>query len=296
MKYKFLSNTWVKDAVLIVIGTFILAVGIVFFIAPYRFVPGGVYGISIIFHHLLGTPIGVVALCLDIPLLIIGIRILGNKFGVKTIVGLVLTAVFVDVLGQLTGNKPLVDDDALLSAIFGGVLVGFALGLVFRAKATSGGTDIVAMIVSKYTRLPLGKSLIYVDSTIVLLGLAAFHDWKIPLYSWLIIFITGKVIDMVVEGVNVNKVVIIISDKHEEIRDKIIVNMDRGGTYLMAQGMFEGSEKKVIYTNISRRELPTLLSHIKEIDPNAFVSVIEANEVIGDGFKSMKEIRMKNEE
>ena len=284
---KFFLKKWFKDGVLIVVGTFILAVGLVFFIAPYKFVPGGVYGISIVIHHLLGTPIGLVALCLDIPLLLIGIKILGNKFGVKTILGLVLTAVFVDILGQVLGNNPLVEDDALLSAIFGGALVGLGLGIVFRAKATSGGTDIVAMILCKYTRLPMGQSLIYVDSTIVLIGLFAFHDWKIPLYSWLIIFIAGKVIDMVVEGVKVHKVVIIISDKHEEIRERIIVDLSRGGTYLIGEGMYEGAEKKVIYTNITRRELPILLEHVKEVDPNAFVSVIDANDVIGDGFKSL---------
>ena len=286
---KVFSNKWIKDTVFIIIGTFILAVGLVFFIAPYKFVPGGVYGISIVIHHLFGTPIGLVALCLDIPLLLIGIKILGNKFGVKTVVGLVLTAVFVDILGQVLGNNPLVENDALLSAIFGGALVGLGLGLVFRAKATSGGTDIVAMIICKYTRLKMGQSLIYVDSAIVLIGLLVFKDWKIPLYSWLIIFITGKVIDMVVEGISVHKIVIIISDKHEEIRKKIIVDIGRGGTYLIAEGMYEGAEKKVIYTNITRRELPILLEHIKEIDPAAFVSVIDANDVIGDGFKSLKE-------
>jgi len=288
-KDKLFSKVWFRDAALIIVGTFSLAVGMVFFIAPYKFVPGGVYGISIVIHHLLGTPIGLVSLCMDIPLFLIGMRMLGSKFAIKTFVGVVLTAVFVDVLGQIWGNQPLVEDDALLSGIFGGVLAGVGLGLVFRAKATSGGTDIVAMIMSKFTHQPMGQSLIYVDSVVVLVGLIAFRDWKIPLYSWLIIFITGKVIDMVVEGISVNKVVIIISKKHEQIREKIIVNMERGGTYLNAQGMYEGKEEKVIYLNISRRELPILLSYIRDIDPKAFVSVIDAYDVLGDGFKPLKE-------
>jgi uncharacterized membrane-anchored protein YitT (DUF2179 family) len=288
-KDKLFSKVWFRDAALIIVGTFSLAVGMVFFIAPYKFVPGGVYGISIVIHHLLGTPIGLVSLCMDIPLFLIGMRILGSKFAIKTFVGVVLTAVFVDTLGQIWGNQPLVEDDALLSGIFGGVLVGVGLGLVFRAKATSGGTDIVAMILSKYTHLPMGQALIYVDSAVVLVGLIAFRDWRIPLYSWLIIFITGKVIDMVVEGISAHKVVIIISDKYEEIGEKILFNMERGGTYLKAQGMYGGVEKRVIYTNISRRELPILLAHIREIDPAAFVSVIDAHDVLGDGFKSLKE-------
>ena len=288
-KEKIFSKKWFQDALLIIVGTFILAVGIVFFIAPYKFVPGGVYGISIVIHHLLGTPIGLVSLCMDIPLLLIGIKVLGSKFGYKTLAGIVLTAVFVDTLGRIWGYNPLVEDDPLLSGIFGGALVGLGLGLVFRAKATSGGTDIVAMILSKFTQLPMGQSLIYVDSVVVLIGLIAFQDWKIPLYSWLVIFITGKVIDMVVEGMSVNKVVIIISDKHEEIRGKIINDMNRGGTYLKAQGMYGGEDKKVIYSNISRRELPILMAHIRDIDPAAFVSVLDANDVLGDGFKPLKE-------
>lgn len=288
-KEKIFSKSWFKDYTLIILGTLSVAVGMAFFIAPYKLVPGGVYGISIVFHHLLGTPIGAVSLCMDIPLLLIGIKILGKRFGVKTFVSIVLMAVFVDVFGRVWGNNPLVEGDALLSSIFGGVLLGLGLGLIFRAKATSGGTDIIAMILSRYTRFPLGQSLIYVDSVIVLVGLIAFHDWKIPLYSWLVIFITGKVIDTVVEGMSVNKVVIVISEKHEAIREKLLFGMERGGTYLHAEGMYEGKEKKVIYTNISRRELPLFLSYIREIDPDAFVSVIDAHDVLGDGFKPLTE-------
>ena len=288
-KDKIFSKSWFKNYSLIIAGTFILAAGMVFFIAPYKLVPGGVYGISIVIHHLLGTPIGAVSLCMDIPLLLIGIRILGKRFGIKTFIAIILTAFFVDLLGRIWGNQPLVEGDALLSSIFGGVLMGLGMGLIFRSKATSGGTDIIAMILSKYSRLPVGQSLIYVDSIIVLIGLIAFHDWKIPLYSWLVIFITGKTIDTVIEGISFNKVVIIISEHHAEIREKLLFKLDRGGTYLRAEGMYEGKEKKVIYTNISRRELPILLDHIKDIDPNAFVSVIDAHDVIGDGFRPLKE-------
>ena len=286
-KDKIFSKAWIRDVILIITGTFCFAVGLVFFIAPYKFVPGGVYGISIVLHHLLGTPIGLVSLCMDIPLLLIGIKVLGKQFGIKTFVGIILTAVFVDVLGQIWGNDPLAEGDALLSAIFGGALVGLGLGLIFRSKATSGGTDIIAMIVNKYTRLPLGQSLMYVDSVIVLIGLIAFQDWKIPLYSWLVIIIVGKIIDAIVEGLSFNKVVIIISERHDEIREKILFSMQRGGTYLIAEGMYEKKDKKVIYTNISRRELPILLAYIRDIDPDAFVSVLDAHDVLGDGFRPL---------
>ena len=202
---------------------------------------------------------------------------------------MVLSSVFMDLLTYFWGERPLVVNDALLSTIFGGVLSGFGLGLIFKAKATSGGSDIIAMIIAKYTKLPIGQLMIYVDSCIVLIGLFAFGDWKIPLYSWLVIFLCGKVIDVVLQGVSYDKTVFIVSDKYEEIRNVIINDLDRGGTTIKAEGMYQGNPKNVIFTNVNRRELAILQSYIHQIDPNAFMTVINANEVIGSGFKSLKE-------
>lgn len=283
------SRKWIISYSLIITGAFILAASFVLFITPYRIVPGGVYGISIVLHYLIGTPVGLVALCFDIPLTILGIRILGPRFGVKTVVGFSLTAVFTDTLTYFRGDEPLVVGDALLSSIFGGVLAGLGLGLIFRAKATSGGSDIVAMIIAKYTRLPLGMLLIYVDSAIVLAGLLAFGDWKIPLYSWIVIFITGKVIDVVLEGVNREKSLFIISDRHEEIRERILKDLDRGGTYITGRGMYNLAEKQIIFTVVNRRELGLLQEYIHAIDPKAFLAVTDATEILGEGFKSLKE-------
>jgi uncharacterized membrane-anchored protein YitT (DUF2179 family) len=236
-----------------------------------------------------GLPIGTMALIMNIPLTILGVKILGPKFGVKTVVGFVLSSVFIDLLTYFWGDVPLVANDALLSSIFGGVLVGFGLGLIFKAKATSGGSDIVAMIIAKYTRLPLGQLMIIVDSVIVLFGLAVFQDWKIPLYSWIVIFITGKVIDMVLEGISYDKTLFIVSDKFEEIRDRIINDLNRGGTYIPGKGMYNGADKTIIFTVVNRREMALLEEYISQIDPEAFVTVIEAKEILGQGFKSLNE-------
>jgi uncharacterized membrane-anchored protein YitT (DUF2179 family) len=289
IKEKPFSRKWFISYSLITIGAFILATSFVLFITPYKIVPGGVYGISIVLHYLLGTPVGLVALCFDIPLTIIGIKFLGPRFGMKTVAGFSLTALFTDTLTFFWGYEPLVNGDALLSSIFGGVLAGLGLGLIFKAKATSGGSDIVAMILAKYTRLPLGMLMIYVDSVIVLIGLVVFQDWKIPLYSWIVIFITGKVIDVVLEGVSHDKSLFIISDKHEEIRDKILTNLDRGGTFIDGKGMYNMAEKRIIFTVVSRRELGLLQEYIHEIDPKAFLTVTDATEILGEGFKSLKE-------
>jgi uncharacterized membrane-anchored protein YitT (DUF2179 family) len=283
------SRKWFLSYSLITIGAAFLATSFVLFITPYKIVPGGVYGISIVMHYLLGTPVGMMALCFDIPLTIVGIKFLGPRFGMKTVVGFSLTALFTDSLTFFWGFEPLVKGDALLSSIFGGVLAGLGLGLIFKAKATSGGSDIVAMILAKYTRLPLGVLMIYVDSAIVLVGLLVFRDWKIPLYSWIVIYITGKVIDVVLEGVSHDKSLFIISDKHEEIRDKILKNLDRGGTFIDGKGMFNMAEKRIIFTVVSRRELGILEEYIHDIDPKAFLTVTDATEILGEGFRSLKE-------
>lgn len=296
-KEKLFSREWFKVWSLITIGAFILASGFVFFIDPHRIAPGGVYGIGIVVHYLTkgllswapeGLPIGAVGLALNVPLTIIGIKLLGPRFGVKTVIGFILASVFIDALHFVFGYDPLVDD-LLLSSIFGGVLIGYGLGLIFKSKATSGGSDIIAMIIAKYTRLPLGQLMIYVDSAIVLLALVAFKDWKIPLYSWLVIYITGKVIDMTMQGVSYDKTLFIVSDKYELIRDKLINDIDRGGTLINGTGMYKGQDKKIIFTNVSRREVYILRDYIEQIDPRAFITVIDANEILGNGFKPIRE-------
>lgn len=288
-KEKLFSLKWFRAYLLIMVGAFIMASGFVLFITPHNIVPGGVYGISIVIHHFTGWPIGLTALCFDIPLTIIGVRLLGPRFGVKTVVGFILTAVFVDGLTYFYGEEPLVPGDVLLSSVFGGVLIGLGLGLIFKSKATSGGSDIIAMIISKYTRLPLGQLLIYVDSAIVISGLFAFQDWKVPLYSLIVIYITGRVVDLVLQGVSVEKTLFIISEKHAEIRDKIINDMNRGGTFLKGEGMYNGGEKSIIYTVLTRREMAILQDYIHKVDPDAFLTVINANEILGKGFKSLQD-------
>ncbi|HLN52213.1 MAG TPA: YitT family protein [Lentimicrobium sp.] len=297
---KIFSAQWFKAYSLTLLGSFILAAGFVFFINPYNIVPGGVYGIGIVVHHLTrgmfsfwptGIPIGLFGLILNIPLTILGIKILGPRFGFKTVLGFVLTSIFMDLLTMLVGEGDYLGlkEDVLMASLFGGVLLGFGLGLIFKSKATSGGSDIIAMIISKYTRLPLGQLMIYVDSTIVLLGLLAFGDWRIPLYSWIVIFVTGKVIDITMQGVSYDKMLLIISDQFEPIRDKIINDLHRGGTYIPGKGMYNNRDKTIIFTVLTRRELAILQEYVHQADPNAFLTVVDANEILGEGFRSLKE-------
>lgn len=280
------------DYTLIVIGAFILASGFVFFINPYNIVPGGVYGVGIVVHHLIpAIPVGLFGLALNIPLTMLGIKILGPKFGFKTVLGMILASLFMDGLTQIVGEDDplLLKDDLLLSCIFGGIVIGFGLGLIFRSRATSGGSDIIAMITAKFTRLPLGQLLMIIDSIIVLIGLIVFKDWKIPLYSWIVIYVTGKVIDITLDGINYDKALFIVSDKHEEIRECILKDLDRGGTYFKSEGLYSNQPKNVIFTVITRRELATLERRIQQIDPKAFLTVMNTSEILGEGFKSLEE-------
>jgi len=292
------TREWFNVYSQIAIGAFIMAAGFVFFVTPYRIVPGGVYGISIVIHYLTqgvfsfapdGLPIGLMGLIMNIPLTILGIKILGPRFGVKTVAGFVFTSLFIDLLTHFWGTKPLVPDEALLSAIFGGVLIGLGLGLIFRTRASSGGSAIIGMIIEKYTRLPLGQIMIAVDSAIVLIGLATFQDWKIPLLSWLVIYISGKVIDIALEGLHYNKTLLIITDHYDEVKNVILSDIGRGATLIKAQGMYSDEEKKLIFSNMSRREAFLLKEKIKQIDPRAFITIINTNEILGEGFKTMQE-------
>jgi uncharacterized membrane-anchored protein YitT (DUF2179 family) len=285
----------------ILAGTFIMAVAFVYFISPYKLAPGGVYGISIMLHYLYdihntlltgifgnipaNLDISVAAICMEIPLLILGIKTLGKKFGIKTVTGIFSLAAFTFILENLWGYEPLVDD-IMLSAIFGAVCMGLGCGLIFRTGATSGGTDIVSMIFHKKTSIPLGTAIIIVDSCIVLISFVAFNDIKIPLYSFIIIYISGRIVNAAVYGFNNIKTLFIVSDKHEDIA-RFILQIERGGTILYGKGMYTGNNKNIIFSNVSLKEVNSILQYIKEVDPDAFITIIDAGQVVGAGFKSI---------
>lgn len=323
------SGKWFYNYSLVVAGAFIMAAGFVFFIVPHNLVPGSIYGIGIVINKLTqdlfpqglfgtlnpedytsfftgilyyfmdysndlfrkfggGIPVGIASLLINVPLSLVGIKILGPRFGVKTILSFVLCALFLDTITAWWGVIPLVDD-VLLACIFGGILIGFGLGLILKAKATSAGSDILAMITAKHLKLPLGQTVIYIDSLIVLSSLYIKPDWQIPLYSWIVLFVIGKVTDITLQGSHYEKALFIISDKYEEIKSKVIGDLNRGGTFLKGTGMYDGEEKNMIFMVVNRRELSMLQDYIHSIDPEAFVTVMETNEILGKGFKSLND-------
>lgn len=279
-------------------GCFIFALGNILFAEPYGFAPGGTYGLSIVFHHLWGWRTEVSALSMDIPLLIIGFLFLGGKFGIKTVICTLVIPVFMSLIHHYYGFSALLEpeiaerellQEQLLSAVFGGVVYGVGLGMIFRSRATSGGSDIIAMILHKYTHISIGTLVIIVDCTITLTTVLAFGDWRLPMYSWILIFVEGKVIDMVVEGGSNHKTLMIISKETGKIRDFIIGEINRGATIFEAKGAYAGEQREVIYTILSLREMMVLRHYMKQIDPDAFINVIDSKEIIGNGFKPLNQ-------
>ncbi|MCE1201977.1 MAG: YitT family protein [Bacteroidia bacterium] len=288
VRYKPLSRSWFKAYALILAGAFIIAAGYVLFITPHRIVPGGIYGISIVLHHTFGTPVGLTAMFFNVPLTLLGIRVLGPRFGAKTFTGFILTSGFMDGLNWLTQGKPVVEDDILLSALYGGAVIGLGVGMLFKAKATCGGTDVMAMMLGKWTGKPLGRLMMMVDGLIVVLGAVVFEDWAIPLYSLLAIFMMGQIIDLVMQGLRYDKLILLISDRQSEITNYIIKDLQRGGTLIKAAGMYAGVERQMIYVVLNRREVALLQEFTARTDPGAFLTVLDADEILGEGFMPLQ--------
>jgi len=289
VRYKPLSASWFMAYALIVAGAFVIASGYVFFITPHRIVPGGIYGISIMLHHTLGTPVGLTAILFNVPLALIGIKVLGPRFGAKTFTGFTFTSAFIDGLSWLAQGRPVVEDDVLLSALFGGAIIGLGVGMLFKAKATCGGTDVLAMMLGKWTGKPLGRLMMMVDGIIVVLGAVVFENWAIPLLSLLAIYMMGQVIDLVMQGLRYDKLVLLVSDKHQELATYIIDDLQRGGTLISANGMYSGAERPLTYVVLNRREVAMLQEFVARTDPKAFMTVLDADEILGEGFRPLTE-------
>lgn len=292
-----MNRQTIRQWLYVVVGAALLATAFVLFITPYRIVPGGVYGMGVVLNYLFpAIQVGTYGLAMDIPLLIIAFRIFGAKFGTKTIVAAVLTPVIMNALTWFAGTDPItmfggkidLSNDVLLSCIFGGTLMGAGVGLILKTHATSGGTDIVAMIVSKYLHMPISRAVLYVDSLVVLFGLVVLGDWKLPLYSLVTIFVSSRVIDYIVDGGSGDKLLFILSQKHDRIRDYILGDLERGGTYIKASGMYTGDDKEMIFVVVSRREVSLMRDRIREVDPEAFMIVVDAHETLGEGFKTFE--------
>lgn len=285
----------------LVFGSLLFAVGDVMFVNPYLLAPGGTYGLANVLNTVWPWKISYYAICMDIPLLLIGTWILGPKFGAKTVISTILIFAFTWLLETFWGYQPVIHDgllnepvkglafvpDYFLNTLVAGLVYGVAIGLVFKSGATSGGSDIISMILHKYTKVSLGTLVLIVDSCITLSSFIAFHQLRLPIYSILLIVIESKVIDLVVEGVKSYKTAFIVTDEIDAVRNFIIEDLDRSGTVFAGSGLYQGAERKMIYVTLNRADLVKLKANLRFLDPNAFVNVIESSEIMGNGFKAL---------
>ena len=285
----------------LVLGSLIFAVGDVMFVNPYLLAPGGTYGLANVLNTVWPWKISYYAICMDIPLLLIGTWILGPKFGAKTVISTILIFAFTWLLETFWGYRPVIHDgllnepvkglafvpDYFLNTLVAGLVYGVAIGLVFKSGATSGGSDIISMILHKYTKVSLGTLVLIVDSCITLTSFIAFRQLRLPIYSILLIVIESKVIDLIVEGVKSYKTAFIVTDEIDAVRNFIIEDLDRSGTVFAGSGLYQGAERKMIYVTLNRTDLVKLKANLRYLDPNAFVNVIESSEIMGNGFKAL---------
>ncbi len=270
---------------LVVLGSVIMAIGYSLFLIPHHFVPGGVSGIAMIINFFTRLPLGTLIMVLNIPVFIVGIRIMGRKYGLRSLLGMIVSSVLIDFFHEIIGLKS-ATDNAILAAIYGGFMLGVGLGLVFRGRASTGGSDIIGQILNKYSGISIGICIMLIDFFIISASGLAFKKLEAPLYGYIVLFISSKVIDMILEGWNYTKLVIITSVQTGQIQEFILNTLDRSGTALKSRSLYLNRDGETIMTVIHRKQLAELREFIKSVDPEAFVIINDTYAVLGKGFKA----------
>jgi uncharacterized membrane-anchored protein YitT (DUF2179 family) len=268
-----------QEYIYVLIGAAVVAITFNVFLLPNRVASGGVSGISTILDALVGWEPAYVQWAFNIPLFIAGVIFLGKQFGAKTLVG----TIFLPFVVFLTKDFEPWTNDPLLASLFGGIGVGLGLGIVFRGRASTGGTDLAAQIINKYTGLSLGTCVAIIDGLIVLSAAIAF-DIERGLYALLSLYVTSKTIDLVQLGLGRTKMTMIITEKQLEVREGILNKIDRGVTKLTAYGGYTDNERPILMCVVDQAEFTKLKQLVKTIDPTAFIIVTDASEVLGEGF------------
>lgn len=314
------SLAWWRSWVLIFLGCSLMAAGFVLFVNPYNFVPGGVYGMGIVLHNIFPSiQVGTFGYMFDVPLMLTALLVFGGQFGTRTVIAAFYTPGFMNVFTRLVypdaaavesldpalllGGRLDLSHDLLLTCVIGAVVIGIGQGIVVRQQATTGGTDIVGMLLQKFAGIKFSTGILLADGVVVLSGLVVIGfglgtgeadpgGWMLTLYSLITIYITSRVVAYLLDGASYDKLLFIISDQHELLKRFIIDDLDRSATYLKAKGMYTDANKDMIFLVVSRKEVHLVQHKIKEIDPKAFVVVTDAYDTYGEGFKPLPD---KNE-
>jgi len=263
----------------ILLGSLIIACSVNGLLIPHKLLSGGVTGLAMLLQYFFQLPTGLTILIINIPIFALGLKYISKRFAVLSLIGMLGFSFFLTLTRKIT--IPI--DDLILVAVFGGILNGIGMGIVFRKRGSLGGSDIIAVIFNKYSSFSIGSVLMATNGIILLLS-AVYFNVQLALYTMISMYISTQVIDFVQEGLNHRKSIIIISDKQEEITSAILEKLNRGVTFLHGEGAYTHREKEIIYCIIKTMELPKLKDLVTRIDPKAFMSVSDTKEVLGRGF------------
>jgi uncharacterized membrane-anchored protein YitT (DUF2179 family) len=283
-----LDFSWrsLKDYLFILAGALVQALAMRLFLVPAQLVSGGISGAAQIITHFVRFPIGMMVLIGNIPLLILGWRFLGGlRFALRTAFSVIAFSVLTDLLGLFIPASG-VTNDLVLNCLYGGLMLGVGLGLVYRGRGTSGGSDILGRILNFRMGISISQAYLITDAIVVLAGGFAF-DWRKALYGLVVIYVSGLAAEAVSEGSGIFRTAMIITDRPQEVAQKILVDLERGATLLAGVGAYTGVERTVLYCVITRSEVNQLKEMVREADPKAFMVIGQAHEALGVGFRSL---------
>lgn len=281
------SWPWVRDLGLILIGSIAQAVGLRLFLVPADLASGGVSGISQLINHFTGWPIGLMVLIGNIPLFLLGWRFLGGRrFGLRTATAVVSYSFFVDFLVFFLPANGLTDD-ILLNSLYGAVVSRFGYGLIYHARGTSGGSDILARILNRWRGVSMSASYLMVDSAVIL-GAGLVFGWKQALYALIALYVSGLVAETTLEGPTTVRTALIVTGQPDVVAGRILEDMQRGVTVMPGTGAYTGVSRPVLYCVVTKAEIAFLKSIVQEADPQAFMVIGQAHEALGEGFQPLK--------
>lgn len=265
-----------------VIGSAMFAFGFSLFLEPHGMSPGGISGLAMVLVHLLRIgSVGTLSILINLPLFLLGGLKIGKRFFVGSLIGMVLSSVLIDLFAGL----PIPEVEPLVGVLYGGGLCGLGLGIVFVIGSSTGGSDILVRLLKlRWRNVPIGQIALYFDVLVVVLTGLVYHDITSALYTGLAVFVTSQVVDLVVYRFDFSKVALIITKEHDRVAQEISDKLERGATFLYGQGSYSGKETKVVLTAVKKQQLAELKELVVHIDPNAFIIVQEAHQVLGDGF------------
>lgn len=267
-----------------ILGSLIMAIGISLFLLPNQLSSGGVSGIATITYYLFHIPMGTMILLINIPLFLLSFYQIGKSFFFKSLVGTITLSVFIDILDKI---EPLTQD-RFLACVYGGIIIGLGTAILLKVNSSTGGSDLVSYVAKKHNpNLRTSNIITIIDIAIVTLNIMFFKEIEIGLYSAIAIYLMGKIIDIVFEGVYFTKLILIISDKTEEIAKEIKEKVQRGTTGLYGRGMYTNQEKLVLMCAASRRDIARVKTIARKIDNKSFIIITNSREVVGLGFKKM---------